>query len=115
MSARVVHVRDQVPGAVYIGRRMNRYGLAASPFANPFPVGMGRRASVESYREWLSDRPGLIRQLADLRDKPLACWCRYDGEEPTEDTLCHGDVLVRFLEYWTDEELETVAWGRAAS
>ena len=39
VSTRVVHVNDEIEGAVYIGRKNNRRGLAASPFANPFPIG----------------------------------------------------------------------------
>lgn len=38
-QTRVVHINDNVPGAVYIGRAMNRRGLAASPFANAYRIG----------------------------------------------------------------------------
>jgi hypothetical protein len=42
---RVVHVRDHVEGAVYIGRAMPRFGLPASPWRNPYKIGThGTRA-----------------------------------------------------------------------
>jgi len=84
MSTRVVHVRDGIPGAVYIGRSMPRQGL----------VNSDRR---------------LLAQLPELRGKALACWCRHDGEERTPDNACHGDVLVDLLDRYTDDELRAMA------
>jgi hypothetical protein len=47
--------------------------------------------------------------LPELRGKALACWCRHDGEEPTDDNRCHGDQLVRMLNYFTDDQLREAA------
>jgi hypothetical protein len=116
---RVVHINDQVPGAVYIGRANGRKRLPASPFANPFKIGpvnrMGavaaRRAAIDGFRLRLEQSPDLLRQLPDLRGKPLACWCRHDGEVKTAENACHGDILVELLERYSDEELRAMAKG----
>lgn len=113
MSARVVHVNDNIPGAVYIGRTNNRYRLAGSPFANPFRIGkyMSRAEAIEQYRLWLERRMAflLYPKLPALRDKPLACWCRRDGEPRTEKNACHGDILAGLLERYTDDDLRAMA------
>ncbi len=107
-QTRVVHVTDNVEGAVYIGRANTRGARAASPFANPFISGTtwGTRAAVVAhYRQYL---------LTGLRGKPLACWCRHDGEARTPRTVCHGDVLVELLEQYSDAELRALATGAVA-
>lgn len=109
MTTRVVHVNDNIEGAVYIGRRMNRRSLPQSPFANPFPIAMGTRGAViEAYRKHFLKSPTLIAQLPELRGKPLACWCRHDGEPRTEANACHGDVLIGLLERYSDDALRDV-------
>jgi hypothetical protein len=112
-GARVVHVKDKVPGAVYVGRANARYGLAASPFANPFRVGTfsTRAEAIEHYRRWLTERGGrlVFDQLPALRGKPLACWCRREGEERTDDNACHADILVALLDRYSDDELRGMA------
>jgi len=110
VSGRVVHVNDRVDGAVYIGRPVPSRGLSGSPFGNPFRVGReGSRAVVLlRYADWLYHGPGLLRVLPDLRDKPLACWCRHDGQPETAETACHGDVLLELLANLTDDELRVM-------
>lgn len=108
---RVVHVNDNVPGAVYIGRANRRRGLKASRWANAFTVQQhGRRGAIELYEYYLreelvsSARQNVCDDLYDLIGKPLACWCRHDGEERTEDNACHGDVLVTIIrELWPEK------------
>ena len=58
-------------------------------WGNPFAVaGHGRAHAVHLSRGWLS---GMLAagalDLAELRGKSLACWCRLDQE-------CHADVLL---------------------
>jgi uncharacterized protein DUF4326 len=73
-------------GAVYVGRP-TRYG-------NPYRVGVNMPAEncVRFYREWLegkrhnANKP-TAEDIAALRGKDLACWCRLD--QP-----CHSDVLL---------------------
>ena len=91
---RVVHVRDRVPGAVFIGRP-SRYG-------NPFKIGRdGTRAEViEKYRQyihkWLSASDDFPIQLRrELRGKDLACFCT--------PLPCHGDILLAIANEWVDE------------
>jgi hypothetical protein len=105
MSTRVVHVHDNVPGAVYIGRANGHRGLKASPWANPHKIGpqMTRSEAVWAYYEDLTERlattarQGILDDLYELRGKPLACWCRHDGEARTADNMCHGDAIVAVL------------------
>lgn len=114
---RVVHVDDNVDGAVYIGRPMR--GRKGSPFANPFRIGHaiptfegldGRKATrrdvIIEYELWIKSSPQrhLLSLLPDLRGKVLACWCRRESDD-TPDEICHGDVLVRLLDTYSDDEL----------
>lgn len=126
-KTRVVHVNDNIPGAVYIGRAMPRRGLKASPFANPYKIGapashwiqadpITREGAIAAYATevWLPDGTlrHLIARLPELRGKPLACWCRHDGVPmtngttlPGPDNRCHGDLLVHWLDLYSDDEL----------
>lgn len=119
---RIVHVNDNVPGAVYIGRANGRKGLKKSRWANSHRIGDdGDRAQcIESYSydlmfgltadETLNQRT--VDALSELRSAPaLACWCRHDGEERTPENACHGDVLIELLEQYTDEQLRAMAGG----
>ncbi len=130
MAGRIVHVNDmpRYPNAVYIGRAVPRRGLKASRWANPYKIGhMGwdRETVVGLYETDLelarSDHPehymrprvvARLDELPELRGKPLACWCRRDGQEQTDDTLCHGDALLALLDQYSDEQLRTM--GREA-
>lgn len=115
---RVVHVYDNVPSAVYIGRQMPNY--PASLFANLFKIGvkvfgigvLTRDDAIRIYRLSLMQRPTAIARLPELRGKALACWCRHDEEPRTEENACHGDVLLEFLATYTDDELRAIAQGR---
>lgn len=82
---RVVHVRERVPGAVFIGR--------PGPFENPFQIGRhGTRAEViELYRRYVTrytDAAATLRYKVyrELQGKDLACFCA--------PLPCHGDVLL---------------------
>ena len=110
MTTRVVHVNDNVTGAVYIGRQAPRRRLRRSEWANPFAVGAAlpndRIADlpyvIEQYRRFMqkriaSDPEYWVDRLHRIAGKPLACWCRHDGEERTDDNACHGDVLIEMI------------------
>lgn len=63
-----------------------------SKWGNPFKVGPDRTAAeaVAQYRamiEGFAEEPNVSLNLADLRGKNLACWCKLG--EP-----CHADVLL---------------------
>jgi Domain of unknown function (DUF4326) len=80
------------PGAVYIGRRMSKYGLEQSVWANPYVEGKdGTRDEVIAlFRERVL--PGLLPRIHELRGRSLVCWCKPLPGRP--DVPCHGDVLL---------------------
>lgn len=94
---RVVHVKNNVPGAVYIGR--------PSIWGNPFPITklQDRETVIRKYKEWLwrQIQNGHITKeaLVGLKDKPLACFC---APQP-----CHGDVLAKAIEWAVKETNNT--------
>lgn len=83
--------------AVYIGRRMVKFGLPASKFANPFKLSDGepRGSTIERYRRWLWEniRSGKIteKDLLALEGKNVVCFCH---PKP-----CHGDVVVKAVQW----------------
>ena len=92
------------PDTVYIGRAVPRRRLKATLWANPYTIGEDgdRAAVIAKYRNRIDTqmRSGPASTTSGLRKlagKPLACWCRHDGEERTEDNACHGDVLVELI------------------
>jgi hypothetical protein len=118
-SGYVCHVFEEITGAAYIGRENRRYHRGASKFYNPYRIGdphdsiprgevLDRITSLSLYYEYLKERPFLLRQLPDLRGKPLECWCRRSYQERTKDNRCHGDVLLWLLKTYTDEELKAM-------
>lgn len=81
-ETRVVHCRRDLYD-VYIGR--------PSKWGNPFLIGRdGDRALVIArYRDYIRNRPDLLKDLGELEGKVLGCWCK--------PSACHGDVLVELL------------------
>jgi hypothetical protein len=115
-KTRVVHVNDDIEGAVYIGRTNQWRGLKRSPLANPFMIGpaCSRGEAIANYARGLDSvlaagNRRVITALVACRGKPLACWCRHDGEERTDANACHGDVLVELLERYSDDELRAMS------
>ncbi|PRX44149.1 uncharacterized protein DUF4326 [Prauserella shujinwangii] len=77
---------------VYVGHAGHRHSWPESDFANPF-VKEGktdREAMLRHYREYLAERPDLLRRLRDgeLSGYALGCWC---APRP-----CHADVLLEY-------------------
>lgn len=116
MTTRVIHVDDMPnhPDAVYIGRANPRRGLKASKWANRYKIGRdGTRAEVIGkywYDLMHGDKRHLLAELSELRGRPIACWCRHDGEEwvSSEANGCHGDVLAALVNIRTDDELRAM-------
>lgn len=112
---RVVHVHDNIEGAVYIGRANGRAKLTQSPWHNPHKVkdyGGDRNLAILAYADDLrnGNRRHLLAELPELRNAPaLACWCRHDGDEKTAANACHADVLVMLLSLYTDSQLRNMA------
>lgn len=80
---KVVHCKKE-PYDVYIGR--------PSKWGNPFVIGVDgtREEVVEKYRQWILNKPELLKDLHELKDKTIACWCAPKA--------CHGDVLKELYE-----------------
>jgi hypothetical protein len=87
----------EVADVVYVGRAMYRGGwrLPASPFANPFRIGVDgdREQVIAKYRDYLLGRPDLLALLPDLRGKRLGCWCK--------PLPCHADVIAELADHTT--------------
>lgn len=119
MTARVVHINDHIPNRVYIGRTLPHStnhpgGLPQSPLANPFSVERyGRIGAIARYNGWLTIKLAagdaeVIDALIECRNRPLACFCRRDGQEPTPDNECHGDEILAVLDAYTDDDLRVM-------
>jgi len=69
---------------VYIGR--------GSKWGNPFVIGQdgNRQEVIEKYRQYILNKPKLLKCLPELADKTLGCFCK--------PKTCHGDVLVELYE-----------------
>ena len=69
---------------VYIGR--------PSKWGNPFSIGKDgtREEVIEKYREYILNKPELLKSLPELKGKILGCWC--------DPKPCHGDVLIELIE-----------------
>lgn len=94
VSALVVNVKEVGHGGydVYVGRANVRYGLVASPFANPYRIGRDgdREEVLAKYRAHLETKlqqnPSLREELRALKGKRLGCWCA--------PLPCHADHLA---------------------
>lgn len=74
---------DPTDNDVYIGR--------GSKWGNPFKIGEHgtREEVIEKYREYISNKPELLKCLPELKGKTLVCFCK--------PRACHGDVLAELV------------------
>lgn len=96
--------RDQLgvdEALVYIGRANGRYGLKASPLANPFTLKAHGEQALMRYAEWLPtdaaaqvELDQLAARLGAGENLALACWC---NPKP-----CHGDIVAEALRHRCD-------------
>jgi hypothetical protein len=73
----------------YVGHAGPRHDWPESDFANPFVrlAGKDRATMVDRYRNWLDERPDLLRRIPEeLAGRALGCWCA--------PAACHADVLA---------------------
>jgi hypothetical protein len=79
MFEKVVHCKKEKYD-IYIGR--------PSKWGNPFMIGRDgtREEVIEKYKKYVVTQTHLIRDLVELKDKVLGCWCKPKA--------CHGDVLI---------------------
>ena len=80
----LVNIKHGQKCDVYIGR--------PSKWGNPFIIGKDgdREVVIAKYREWFLQQEHLIKDLHELKDKILGCYC-YPA-------FCHGDVLIEMVE-----------------
>jgi len=93
-SNRIVNVKSKKPYSVYCGRANKSYNLPESKWANPYVIGRDgdRETVIVKYEEYIKGKPELLKDLPELKDKVLACWCDYPAEN------CHCSVLLKLLE-----------------
>lgn len=79
---KVVHCKKEKYD-VYIGR--------GSKWGNPFVIGKdgNRDEVILKYKKHITNNPGLVSALPELKDKVLGCWCKPKA--------CHGDVLKELV------------------
>jgi len=90
MSTRVVN-KYKEPYDVYIGRGSvwgNPFTHLVGPTKAEFHVAT-REEAVARYRQYILERPDLLRRLPELVGKRLGCFCAPKS--------CHGDVLVELV------------------
>lgn len=77
--------------SVYIGR--------PSKWGNPYTIGIdgNRKEVIEKYRMYLYTS-GLVRDIHELHDKHLICWCKPKA--------CHGDILIELANPGLDQFFE---------
>lgn len=90
MSTKVVHCKKEKYD-IYIGR--------PSKWGNPYSEKEGtlakwkvptREEAVRKYSQWLSSQTNLLKDINELKDKILGCWC-YPKQ-------CHGDILAYYAD-----------------
>lgn len=96
---RIVHCQKEHYD-VYIGR--------PSKWGNPFThikdqqttaeyVVLSRDEAISKYRDWILKQPELLKDLHELKDKTLGCWCKPKA--------CHGDVLIELIDKENENDL----------
>lgn len=72
------------PYDIFIGR--------PSKWGNPYHLGKDgtREEVIAKYEEYIRNRPKLLKDLVELSDKILGCYCSLEQH-------CHGDVLIKLL------------------
>lgn len=102
------HLENAPENLVYVGRtvtgdRAGGWELTGHALANTYPLSQAgtRESSVAMYIRHLIGRPELLEMARAFRGKTLACWCAPE--------LCHADVLARYADGVTLEQLASWA------
>lgn len=86
---KVVHCKKESYD-IYIGR--------PSKWGNPYSHKLNTIAkykvssveeAIQKYEDYILDTPELLKDLPELKDKILGCWCKPGP--------CHGDILVNLI------------------
>lgn len=93
---------------VYIGRKgivfvdNERFPKNDSIWCNPYKVGKDGNLDevLEKYKYYIVQKihdENLFQELYDLRDKNLGCWCVNKTTCETDHKVCHGQILLEFI------------------
>ncbi len=97
-STRVVHHKKE-PYDVFIARP-SKWGCPFTHIKDRNTqakyVCSSRKEAIKKYKEWLENGDGqyLLKDLHELKDKVLGCWCKNEGGGGKS---CHGDILVELV------------------
>lgn len=110
------------PRNVYIGRKCiifverdgqkYRWPKEDSVWANPFKINdkSDRSDVIKKYKKYITEKlemdENLKKQLFELKNKNLGCWCK----EKTKNVSCHGDVLMELVHKYEEEKGDLEAW-----
>ena len=98
MTTQVINIHSNEHYDVYIGRKIKwDQKYHQSKWHNPFRFAENapdknkesQRVLIE-FRIYLSNQPELLKQIHELKDKTLGCWCK--------PLPCHGDVLAELAD-----------------
>lgn len=96
-NTKIVHFKKDEYD-IYIGRLPGgKYNKWAYPkeLRDSFPEGTPRKQIIEAYREYVMSNQDLIKDLHELKDKTLGCWCKDAGGKTGKS--CHGDILIELI------------------
>jgi alkylated DNA repair dioxygenase AlkB len=91
----IVHVNDDQPYDLYIGRKHNRNGksIPASIWGNH------DRLPLHEFEKQVRSNPELMAKLPELKGKVLGCWHRIEDYSD-----CHGSVLLKLVAELGDDQ-----------
>lgn len=77
-------------GIMVVNIRTDKYDVfigRPSKWGNPFIIGKDgtRQEVLEKYRQYILNKPELLKDLHELKGKTLGCYCK--------PFPCHGDIL----------------------
>lgn len=84
---KVVNSRKEIY-EIYIGRG-SKWG---NPYSHIYGNGIyvsTREIAIEKYKEYIMNKPELLKDLHELKDKVLGCFCKPKA--------CHGDILIQLI------------------
>lgn len=114
MIPKVVHCKKE-PYDVYIGRGTE------SKWGNPYSHKRGtlakyvvgsREEAIQKFEQYLLSNEELMRDIEELREKTLGCWCTNSGDwNPGDKLKCHGQIIQKYfkikqlgLEYYLEKD-----------
>ena len=96
----VVHCNKK-PYDIYIGRPSkwgNPYTHHADKETLAEHVVSSREEAIAKYKEYILAKPELLKDLDELEDKVLGCWCMPDDGSFPIPYVCHGQVLLELID-----------------